>query len=148
MPVRGIRGATTIEKDGAEEVLAATRELLEAICAANAWLRTEDVASALFTVTDDIRSVYPARAARDLGWTEVPLTCAQEIPVEGSLPLCIRVLVLWNTDLEQKAVRAVYLREAARLRPDLTRHPEPAKDPSWHESGKVKAQEGSFAGSG
>lgn len=126
MPVRGIRGATTIEKDGAEEVLSATRELIEAICAANPWLRTEDVASVLFTVTEDIRSVYPARAARDLGWTEVPLMCAQEIPVEGSLPLCIRVLVLWNTDLEQNTVRPVYLREAVRLRPDLNSHPSKA----------------------
>ncbi len=119
MPVRGIRGATTIDKDEAEEVVSATRELLESICAANAGLRTEDIASALFTVTDDIRSAYPARAARDLGWTEVPLMCAQEIPVDGSLPLCIRVLVLWNTELAQSEVRPVYLSEAVRLRPDL-----------------------------
>jgi chorismate mutase len=121
MAVRGIRGAITIEKDGADEVLSAARELLEAICSTNTGLRTEDIASTLFTVTDDIRSVYPARAARDLGWTDVPLMCAQEIPVEGSLPLCIRVLVLWNTDLAQNAVRPVYLREAVRLRPDLSR---------------------------
>ncbi len=121
MSVRGIRGATTVNIDQAESVLSATRELLLAIIQANPTLLPEDIASVLFTVTEDICSVYPAKAARGLGWTEVPLMCSQEIPVEGSLPLCIRVLIIWNTALGQAEVRHVYLREAVSLRPDLAR---------------------------
>ena len=119
MPTRGLRGATTIESDSRENVLSATKELLEAILRANPSLNTEDLASALFTVTDDIASVYPALAARQIGWDLVPMTCAREIPVPGSLPFCIRVLIHWNTDLPQSAIKHVYLREAVKLRPDL-----------------------------
>ncbi len=120
MPVRGIRGATAVDDDTPEEILAATQDLLLTILRANTALQPEDLVSILFTVTDDLRSVYPARAARDLGWTHVPLMCAQEIPVDGSLPRCIRVLIHWNTDLPQSAIRHVYLRAATSLRPDLT----------------------------
>lgn len=119
MSVRGIRGATTVCEDQAEAVLSATRELLLAILEANPTLRPEDIASAFFTVTHEIHAAYPARAARDLGWGEVPLMCAQEIPVPGSVPCCIRVMVLWNTELSQKEIRHVYLRDAVQLRPDL-----------------------------
>ena len=121
MPVRGIRGATTICEDHPDVIRMATRELLLAVCAANPSLRTADIASAIFTVTEEIRSVYPAQAARALGWEEVPLMCAQEIPVAGSLPFCIRVMILWNTDLPQNDVHHVYLHEAVQLRPDLVR---------------------------
>ena len=117
--VRGIRGATTVEADQPDLLLAATQELLEAMITANAGMRPEDVASALFTVTDDLSSVHPALAARKMGWSHVPMMCAREIPVPGSLPRCIRVLVHWNTTSEQKAIRHVYLHEAVRLRPDL-----------------------------
>lgn len=120
MPLRGIRGATAIESDTPEEILSATTDLLTTIVRANPMLQPEDIASAIFTVTDDLRSAYPARAARDLGWTHVPLMCAQEIPVQDSLPRCIRVLLHWNTDLPQSAVRHVYLGAATRLRPDLS----------------------------
>jgi len=119
MPVRGVRGATVAEEDRSEAVLLATRELLLAILKANPDLRTEDLASAWFTVSDDIRSVYPARAAREIGWSTVPLMCAQEIPVTDSLPRCIRVLLSWNTDLSQRSIRHIYLGAAASLRPDL-----------------------------
>lgn len=119
MTTRGIRGATTIETDTKENVLSAARELLEAILVSNPGLRTEDIASALFTVTDDIASAYPALAARQLGWTLVPTICAREIPVSGSLPLCIRVLIHWNTDKTQSEIKHVYLRSAVSLRPDL-----------------------------
>ncbi len=119
MSVRGLRGAITIPSDQPEEIHSATRELLEAIQAENPGLRVEDVASILFTVTPDIRSAFPATAARRLGWKSTPLACALEIPVPGSLPLCIRLLLHWNTDIPQSAVRHVYLREAASLRPDL-----------------------------
>ncbi|HMD88877.1 MAG TPA: chorismate mutase [Anaerolineaceae bacterium] len=119
MPVRGVRGAITVEDDRSESVLSATKELLLAILKANPGLNTEDLASAWFTVTDDIRSVYPAQAAREIGWGSVPLMCAQEIPVSGSLPLCIRILLSWNTALAQESIQHVYLGAAASLRPDL-----------------------------
>ncbi len=119
MPVRGVRGATVAEEDRSEIVLSATQDLLLAILKANPDLKTEDLASAWFTVSNDIRSVYPARAARQIGWTSVPLMCAQEIPVNGSLPRCIRVLLSWNTELSQKSIHHVYLGAAAGLRPDL-----------------------------
>lgn len=121
MPVRGIRGATTICEDQEEAILLATRDLLLAICTANPTLRPEDIASIIFTVTDDIQAVHPARAAREMGWGEVPLMCAREIPVPGSVPCCIRVMMLWNTDLTQKDIHHVYLRNAVQLRPDLAR---------------------------
>jgi chorismate mutase len=119
MSLRGVRGATTAAQDQAEEILSATRELMEAILQANPALQPEDIASVIFTTTADLRAVYPARAARELGWTDVPLMCAQEIPVPEGLPRCIRVLLHWNTELPQIAIRHVYLREAVRLRPDL-----------------------------
>lgn len=118
MAVRGIRGATTVTVDEREEILAATRELLEEIVRVNA-LATEDVAAAIFTVTDDIRATFPAAAARAMGWTAVPLLDAQEIPVPGSLSHCIRVLLLVNTEGPQAAIHHVYLRSAASLREDL-----------------------------
>jgi chorismate mutase len=122
MTVRGVRGATAIENDQPDEILAATRELLQAMLEANPGLRPADLASAWFTVTGDLCSAHPARAARQMGWETVPLMCALEIPVPGSLAHCIRVLLHWNTPLEQSAVRHVYLGKAASLRPDLS-HP-------------------------
>jgi chorismate mutase len=119
MPVRGVRGATVVEEDRCDAVLLATKELLMAVLKANPDLKTEDLASAWFTVSDDIHSVYPARAAREIGWNYVPLMCSQEMPVTGSLPHCIRVLLSWNTELSQKSIRHVYLGAAASLRPDL-----------------------------
>jgi len=121
MHQRGVRGATTIEADDKERVLSATRELLLAILASNPDLETDDIASALFTVTGDIASAYPARAARQLGWDLVPMMCAREIPVAGGLPLCIRVLIHWNTEKRQDEIQHVYLRGAVQLRPDLQR---------------------------
>ena len=120
MATRGIRGATTITIDEKEQVLSATKKLLTSILEANPALRTEDIASALFTVTEDIVSAYPALAARQMGWDQVPMMCAREIPVPGGLPLCIRVLIHWSTEEEQSAVKHVYLRDAVKLRPDLT----------------------------
>ncbi len=119
MPIRGIRGATTVTADEPDLILQATRELLEAILAENEGMRPEDVASALFTVTEDLVSTFPAQAARQMGWGLVPMMCAREIPVPGSLPRVIRVLVHWNTELQQDQITHVYLREAVKLRPDL-----------------------------
>src|SRR5512147_845972 len=119
MPIRGIRGATTVTADEPDLILQATRELLEEILAENEGMRTEDIASALFTVTDDLASTFPAQGARQMGWGIVPMMCAREIPVPGSLPRVIRVLVHWNTDVLQNEIKHVYLREAVKLRPDL-----------------------------
>lgn len=119
MAVRGIRGATTSQADEAS-ILAATRELLSAILKANPSLQTSDIASAWFTVTSDLQLVHPAKAAREMGWNEVPLMCASEIDVPGSLCNCVRVLIHWNTDLPQSAVKHVYLHDAAKLRPDIS----------------------------
>lgn len=119
MPIRGIRGATTVTADQPDLILQATRELLEAILAENAGMLPEDVGSAIFTVTDDLTSTFPAQAARQMGWDMVPMLCGREIPVPGSLPRVIRVLVQWNTDVPQKEIVHVYLREAVKLRPDL-----------------------------
>jgi chorismate mutase len=119
MTIRGIRGATTVSADEPDLVLQATRELLEAILDANLDMRHEDVASAIFTVTDDLVSTFPAQAARQMGWGLVPMLCGREIPVPDSLPRVIRVLVHWNTEVPQAEVKHVYLREAIKLRPDL-----------------------------
>jgi len=118
MALRGIRGATTVAANSAEEILAATQSLLEEIVRANG-IRAEEVAAAFFTVTPDLDAAFPAQAARQLGWQYVPLLDAQEIPVPGSLPRCIRVLVLWNTTIPQHEVIHVYQGGAQSLRPDL-----------------------------
>ncbi len=118
MMMRGIRGATTVKEDSVEEVMQATRELLQIMQQENAFT-IDDVASALFTVTSDLRSVFPAAAARSIGWDKVPLMCFQEIEVPGSLPLCIRVLVHVNTEKSQQEIKHIYLKEARNLRQDL-----------------------------
>jgi chorismate mutase len=119
MSMRGIRGAITVKADTSNEILAATRELLQAVLQANPELKPQDICSIFFTMTPDLHAVHPALAARQMGWVEVPLLCAQEIPVPDSVPRCIRVLVHWNTDKPQNEVCHVYLGEASVLRPDL-----------------------------
>lgn len=99
MSIRGIRGATTVSMNDASAILEATQELLLDIQESNSGLKAEDVVSALFTLTPDLNAAYPAKAARELGWMNVPLICAQEIPVPEGLTHCIRVLLHWNTDL-------------------------------------------------
>ncbi len=119
MAVRGIRGATTVSADEPDLILEATRELLETILKENPGMKSEDVGSALFTVTEDLASTFPAQAARQMGWSLVPMTCAKEIPVPGSLSKVIRVLVHWNTEVPQNKITHVYLHNAVKLRPDL-----------------------------
>lgn len=118
MAYRGIRGAIGVDANDADVIIAATRELLGHIVSANG-LAVEDVASVIFTATPDLDAVYPARAAREMGWVHTPLLCMQEMMVEGSLPRCVRVLVLWNTDVPPEHIRHVYLGAARVLRPDL-----------------------------
>ena len=117
-PMRAIRGATTVESDSPERIRHATRELLEAIVARNDFT-SGDVISAIFTVTDDLRSEFPAHAARELGWLDVPLLCTMEIPVPGSLARCIRVLLHIESTKARSEIRHVYLHDARTLRPDL-----------------------------
>jgi len=93
---RGVRGATTVSSDDREEILRATRELLALMIHLNG-IQKEDVASAIFTTTLDLNAAFPATAARQLGWLDVPLMCSHEIDVPGSLGMCIRALVHWNT---------------------------------------------------
>lgn len=116
---QGVRGATVATDNTSDAILSATREMLIAIMAVNPSLQTEDLASAFFTVTVDLNATYPARAARELGWMDVPLLCAREIPVPGELSRCVRVLLHWNTNLPQTDIQHVYLNEAVQLRPDL-----------------------------
>jgi chorismate mutase len=116
--LRGIRGATTVVEDTQAAILEATEELIRDIVAANG-LASEDVASALFTVTPDLHAEFPAAAARRMGWTLVPLLNFTEIGVPGRLPRCIRVLIHVNTSKAQAEMVHVYLREAVSLRPDL-----------------------------
>jgi chorismate mutase len=122
MACRGIRGAISVETNSVEAILAATRELLESIVAAND-LAVEDIASIIFTATPDLDQVAPARAVREMGWVNIPLLCMQEMTVVGSLPRCIRVLLHWNTDRPAAQVQHVYLSQARVLRPDLVTDP-------------------------
>lgn len=115
MPVRGIRGATTVETNTRKDILAATGDLLAEITAANDF-QPDDVAAVFFTTTVDLNATFPALAARMMGWEAVPLMCAHEIDVPGSLRQCIRVLVLVNTDRTAAEIRHVYLRGAVDLR--------------------------------
>jgi len=119
MAVRGIRGAITVETDDPAEIHAATRELLQEIISKNE-ITADDIISIIFTVTADIRSAFPATAARAMGLNLVPLICTQEIPVPGALPSCIRVLMHVNTPKTQGEIAHRFLRAAAQLRPDLS----------------------------
>ncbi len=116
---RGVRGATTVERDDSDSVLRATRELLGLMIRLNE-INPTDVASAIFTTTPDVKTVFPATAARQLGWLDVPLMCAHEMSVPGSLQRCVRILLHWNTDKPQEEIQHVYLHEARSLRPDKT----------------------------
>ena len=122
MRCRGLRGATTARENSPAAILAATRELLERLVARNG-LAVGDIASAFFTVSDDLDAAYPALAARELGWNEVALLCAREIPVPGGVARCIRVLLHINTTKGQGDLRHVYLHAAAALRPGFTDDP-------------------------
>ncbi len=118
MSLRGIRGATTAHANTADAIREATRELLQALVRANN-LNPEDIASIYFTVTGDLNAAFPASAARSLGWSHVPLLDAQAPPILNDLPLCIRVLIHWNTDKPAADIQHIYLNAAAQLRPDL-----------------------------
>ncbi len=119
---RGVRGATTVQENSRDAILLATRQMLALMIRRN-QIDATDIASAIFTVTRDLDAEFPALAARQLGWLEVPLLCGYEIDVKGSLPQCIRVLIHWNTSRLQREIQHVYIHEAVRLRPDLSKLP-------------------------
>jgi chorismate mutase len=122
MYCRGVRGATTVAQNDREEILTATRQLLALMVRRNN-MSPEDVASATFSTTFDLDAEFPALAARQIGWLDVPLLCSHEMGVPGSLPLCIRILLHWNTEKTQKEIQHIYMNEAVRLRPDLSNVP-------------------------
>lgn len=123
MLCRGIRGAITVDSNTEHDILAAGHELLEEMVVANG-VRPEDVAAALFTTTTDLSADFPARAAREMGWSDVPLMCGNEIPVPGSLDRCLRILLLINTEKRPDEIVHVYLRGARILRPDREYNPQ------------------------
>ena len=119
---RGVRGATTADENTREAILMATRQLLALMIRRNG-INEKDVGSAIFTVTKDLDAEFPALAARQLGWLEVPLLCSYEISVPGSLGSCIRIMIHWNTDKPQGEIHHVYIKDAVKLRPDLSKLP-------------------------
>ncbi len=116
--VRAIRGATTVDHDTREEVIARTQELVAEIVARNG-IEDDDMVSILFTATDDIRSAFPAEAAREAGLTRVPLMCARELAIEGGIERCVRIMLHVYTTLGADELRHPYLHEARQLRTDL-----------------------------
>ena len=114
---RGVRGATTAIANTAEDILEATDELMRTVIRLND-LEPADVASVIFTTTPDLTATFPALAARDIGWTEVPLMCAHEMAVPGSLQKCVRVLIHVNTSRSAAEIKHVYLKGARTLRPE------------------------------
>lgn len=122
MRCRGVRGATTADENSRDAILHATRQLLALMIRQNG-IQPEDVASAIFTTTVDLNAEFPALAARQLGWIDVPLLCTNEIDVPGSLRQCVRILVHWNTDRPQTEIKHIYLKGAVQLRPDLSKLP-------------------------
>jgi chorismate mutase len=117
MRLFALRGAVTVTRNDAQQILDATAELMQAILERNA-LAPGDVVSCIFTVTDDLDAQFPAVAARATGFASVPLLCAREIPVPGSMPRVIRVLIHYHAE-EGHEPRHVYLRDATALRADL-----------------------------
>ncbi|ANB59975.1 chorismate mutase [Anoxybacteroides amylolyticum] len=118
--IRGIRGATTVSDNEADEIVSATEELLREMIRQNG-IEADDVASVLISVTEDLTAAFPAQAIRRIeGWTYVPVMCMREIPVPGALPRCIRVMMTVETNRAQRDVDHVYLRDAVQLRPDLS----------------------------
>jgi chorismate mutase len=116
--IRAVRGATTVEKNDAEAIAVATRELLTRMLASNE-IDVEDIVSVLFTTSPDLTAAFPAAAARGIGFETVPLMCASEIDVPGAKKLCIRVMMHTYSSRRRAEIRHVYLRDAQNLRDDL-----------------------------
>lgn len=124
---RGIRGAITVSENTKEAIIAASKELLQNLMEANE-VEISDVACILFTTTPDLNAAFPAAAARELGWRQVPLLCGHEMNVPGSLSSCLRILVLFNTNKRNEEIAHVYLGGAETLRDEGER--------TWQDEGK------------
>ena len=116
--IRGVRGAITVDNNTEEAIWSATREVLESLIELNN-IDEDDVASILFTTTPELTAAYPAKAARMFGWTRTALMGFVEADVKDGLPMCIRVLIHWNTDKSMDEIQHLFLRDAVKLRPDL-----------------------------
>lgn len=116
--VRAVRGATTVENNNAEEIVKETKVLLQKLVEVNS-IKEDELISAVFSVTKDLDAEFPAVAARQIGWTNVALMCANEMVVSGSLEKCIRVMVTFNTEKKNSDLKYIYLNKAKVLRPDL-----------------------------
>ncbi len=113
----GVRGAITVQENTATAIEKATTELLTALLEAN-QIEVDDIGGVFFTTTLDLNAEYPAVAARQMGWADVAIMCGHEMAVPHGLPLCLRVMLMWNTALAPRDIHHVYLRDAQRLRPD------------------------------
>lgn len=121
MGTRGIRGATTIANNTETEILENTKHLLEEMITYNR-VEPTDVSHVFISVTEEIDAVFPAKALREFaGWTYVPVMCMREVPVQGSLPKCIRIMMVTRTQLEQHDIHHAFQNEAVKLRPDLVK---------------------------
>jgi chorismate mutase len=122
LSVRGIRGATTATENTAEAITDATEELLRELITQND-LDAQEIAFAYFTTTPDLTAEFPALAARRLGWLDVPLLCGHDMNVQQpnprGVPMCIRILLLYNTPRPQSSMRFAYLRGAQAIKTDL-----------------------------
>jgi chorismate mutase len=117
--LRGVRGATTVSNNEEKEIVLATEKLLKVMIDEND-IHPEQVTSVFISVTEDLTATFPAKALRNInGWAYVPVMCMREIPVPGSLPLCIRIMLHLNTDKKQSEIQHIYLNKAVTLRPDL-----------------------------
>lgn len=115
MRCRGIRGATTVDANTKEDIQAAAKELLREMVQANG-VQEEDVACILFTTTPDLNAAFPASVARELGLSQVPMLCGHEMSVPGSLPRCLRILILFNTEKSAEEIVHIYIKGAMELR--------------------------------
>lgn len=116
--LRGVRGATAVKKNSRPEIFKATQKLLKRMLKENK-IKKEDIASVFLTATTDLNADFPAYAVRQMGWKEVPLLCAQEMEVPHGMPRVIRILLHFNTDLPQNAIKHQYLGGTQKMRPDL-----------------------------
>ena len=115
---RGVRGATTVEENTRDAILAASSELLKELVTRND-LHPDDITSVIFSTTADLNAEFPAIAARQRGWADVALLCTHEMQVPDSLPMCVRILIHWNTEKSAQEIEHVYIKGAVNLRPDI-----------------------------
>ena len=115
MKCRGIRGATTVDANTKQSIYASTKELLREMIKAND-INKDDMASIIFTATDDLNAAFPAKAAREMGILNIPLLCSREINVPNSLQSCLRIMILFNTNKKPDDIKHIYLKGAADLR--------------------------------